>query len=384
MRGALLLLVALGAVGVLVRVIQPARDVEAPIFRTSVVERREVIQTVEATGRLRPRDLAVVMAPVSGRLVSIEVAVRDVVEAGQRLARIEAANLSHDVRRARAAVSAARGGVVEAQATERDAKRGYERAKVLAERGQMSETARDSAATAASRAEAALSVARAKLTEALEVLSAADYAESQLEVRAPRAGVVLEVPSQLGAAVSPAGPVLFTVSAPLDVLRLDASVGEADIGALRVGQAARFEVQAFPKETFEARVEAIGVMAAPGQGVPTYPVTLTVANSEGRLLPGMSAAVRFEVARVPNALAVKDAALRFQPSDASRAPPRSRVFKTEADGALQAIEVTVGISDGVWVEVRPVEARLLEAGDHVAVGYNAGEARGGPGLKIGG
>ncbi|MBK8011936.1 MAG: efflux RND transporter periplasmic adaptor subunit [Deltaproteobacteria bacterium] len=384
MRWALLFLLAIGSIGVLVRAVQPGRDGEAPLYRTSIVERREVIQTVEATGRLRPRDLAVVIAPVAGRLASVEVAVRDVVAAGQRLARIEATNLSHDVRRSRAAVAAARGGVVEAEATLRDAKRVHERSKVLAQRGQMSETARDSAATASSRAEAALTVARAKLAEALEVLSAAEYAETQLEVRAPRGGVVLEVPSQLGAAVSPAGPVLFTVSAPLDVLRLDASVGEADIGALRVGQAARFEVQAFPKETFEARVETIGVMATPGQGVPTYPVTLTVANSDGRLLPGMSAAVRFEVARVPNAIAVKDAALRFQPSDASRVSPRSRVFKMGADGTLEAVDVAVGLSDGVWVEVHPADTSRLNAGDQVAVGYLTGDARSGPGLKIGG
>ena len=198
----------------------------------------------------------------------------------------------------------ARSGAVEA-----DQQRA--RAEKLASRGQLSQADRQAAVGASERAKAAVRVAAAKLKEAQASLRAARFATEQTDIVAPKDGVVLAVPRELGLAVSPAGPVLFTLSASLDVLRLEAAVGEADIGKLAVGQPAEFEVQAYSDRAFKAKVEAIGVVANTGKGAATYTVQLTAPNVDDRLLPGMSAAVRFEVARATDVLAVRDAALAF-------------------------------------------------------------------------
>ena len=360
-----------------------AGDDGGAAFRTATVEQRQIVQTVEATGLLQPRDPMLVVAPVVGRLAEIAVKVRDTVEKGALLARLDARSLAFEVGRAQAGVAAAEGAVAEARAADIEARQQKARATKLANRGQLSKADLQAAVGASDRAKAARQVANAKLSEAQATLRAAQFAASQTDVVAPRNGVVLTVPNELGLAVSPAGPVLFTVSAPLDVLRLEAAVGEADIGALAVGQRAEFEVQAYPRQKFTAAVEAIGVVAKRGKGVATYTVTLTVPNDDGRLLPGMSAAVRFEVARAENVLAVRDAALRFRPSDAAEAPPRSRVFRVDGDGSASPVEVRVGISDGIWAEVT-VQSGQLKAGDPVAVGYVTGGRRATPGLKIGG
>jgi HlyD family secretion protein len=197
--------------------------------------------------------------------------------------------------------------------------------------------------------------------------------------------VVLSVPRRTGAAVSPEGPILFLLSAPLDVLWLEAPVGEADIGRLRVGQASRFEVQAFPGEVLPATIEQIGVLGDVEGSVARYPVRLTAPNPRGRLRPGMSAAVRFAVAEETKALAVREVALRFEPPGAPEAPPRSRVFVRTEPGRLEPVEVEAGISDGVYAVVTPVEDGALEPGDEVAIGLGTLNGHGrGPGLSLGG
>ncbi|MEO1337819.1 MAG: efflux RND transporter periplasmic adaptor subunit, partial [Myxococcota bacterium] len=318
------------------------------LFRTAQVETRAIVQRVEATGRLRPRDPLLVLAPVEGRLAEVLVSARQTVKAGERLARLDARSLAFEVGRAEAGVSAARGALAEAKAADVEAKQQRARAERLAARGQLSQADRQAAVSAADRAKAAVRVATAKLSQAQASLRAARFATEQTDIVAPRDGVILAVPNELGLAVSPRGPVLFTLSSPLEVLGLEASVGEADIGELAVGQPAEFEVQAYPRQKFTANVEAIGVVAKTNKGVATYAVQLTAPNQDGRLLPGMSAAVRFEVARTADVIAVRDAALRFRPVDAQTAAPRSRVFKVDADGQVEEVPVTVGISDGVW------------------------------------
>ena len=358
-------------------------DGGGPLFRTAVVEQRRIVQTVEANGFLRPRAPLLVLSPVQGRLAEVVVEARQKVKKGDLLARLDARSLVFDARRAEAGVAAARGALSEAKVASAEAAQQRARAERLAKRGQVSKADLQKAVSASDRAKAAVRVALDKLSEAKATLTAAQFAEAQTDVSAPKDGVVLTVPEQMGLAVSPAGPVLFTISAPLEVLRLEAAVGEADIGQLAVGQPAEFEVQAYPGRKFSANVEAIGVVAKTSKGVATYAVELNAPNPDGRLLPGMSTAVRFEVARADDALAVRDAALRFAPVEAEAAPPRSRVFKISGDG-LDEVAVKIGITDGIWAEVKSIERGALSAGDAVAVGYATGSPRATPGLKIGG
>ncbi len=356
---------------------------DGPIFRTAAAERRDVVQTVEANGRLRPREPILVVAPVAGRLAHINVRIREKVEQGHLLARLDARSLAFEVGRAEAGVAAAEGALAEAKAAAVEALQQRRRAERLAGRGQLSQADLQAAVSASQRAKAAVRVAAAKLSEAQATLRGAKFAQDQTDVVSPRDGVVLTVPKELGLAVSPAGPVLFTVSAPLSVLRLEAAVGEADIGQLAVGQPAEFEVQAYPGNIFKARVEAIGAVANSDRGVATYPVQLSAPNADGRLLPGMSAAVRFEVARAANVLAVRDSALRFVPVGAKEAPVRSRVFRVR-EGRVDSIAVTTGVTDGVWVEIKTSGDDDLQAGDALAEGYLSGAPREAPGLNLGG
>ena len=86
---------------------------------------------------------------------------------------------------------------------------------------------------------------------------------------------------------------MFLIAADLKKLEIWASVNEADIARVRPDQAAQFTVDAFPGKTFDGRVRQVRLNAQMTQNVVTYTVVVTVDNSNEKLLPYMTANVRF-------------------------------------------------------------------------------------------
>ncbi|HKU38178.1 MAG TPA: efflux RND transporter periplasmic adaptor subunit, partial [Polyangiales bacterium] len=271
--------------------------------------------------------------------------------------------------------------------TARDAARAeLDRVQRLLARGLASSADVEAAQAQTERAEAQLKAASAEKSVAADNVAAAKFGQNLGDIVAPISGIVLVGPENPGAPVSPERGPLFVVAAPLSRMRIDADVSEADIGDLSVGQAATFEVQAFPGRSWNARVERIGLEPKRDGAVVTYPVLLSAENPDAKLLPGMTAAVRIQVAKLDDALAVREAALRFTPEDAPEAPARSRVWVHTGISQLTAVAVKPGLSDGAYTAVTPLVEGSLEPDAQVAVGLLTAaqaESRAQPGVSLG-
>ena len=114
-----------------------------------------------------------------------------------------------------------------------------------------------------------------------------------------------------------------------------------------------------------------------------YPLVLRAKNPEGLLRPGMSARLSIQVATAENVLTVRDAALRFTPEATAEPPSEPRVWVSQDGVKAESVEVTVGLSDGIYTEVRP-RGGTLNAGDTVVIGKLARSAdgSGGPGISL--
>jgi HlyD family secretion protein len=202
-------------------------------------------------------------------------------------------------------------------------------------------------------------------------------------VASPIDGVVLQAPESLGPAPSE-HHALFVVGSGLETLRVDADVAESEVGQLHAGQAAHFSVPAFPGRTFQGRVERTGIDAQRTGAAVRYPVELRADNPGRTLLPGMTATVTIEVDRAVNALAVREAALRFRPEGQSEGTPRRQVWSVNANG-IEAIAVKPGLSDGAFTQVEPEPPALLPVGTRLALGVLTTDAQkaAGPGIKLG-
>jgi HlyD family secretion protein len=189
-------------------------------------------------------------------------------------------------------------------------------------------------------------------------------------------------------AASFSAPVLFVIAQSLTDMQVLADIDEADVGKVREGMLARVSVDAFPGESFEGKVTQIRYSPTEIQGVVTYAAVLAVENAELKLRPGMTATVSVTTAQVEGRPAVKNAALRFKPSDpgsvgapldldvdqrrvyvpageAAEKPaaekPAASAGAGDASGPVAAapeltpLVVRVGISDGVWTALESDE-----------------------------
>ncbi|HVW27428.1 MAG TPA: efflux RND transporter periplasmic adaptor subunit [Polyangiaceae bacterium] len=355
-------------------------------YRVAPVVRRTVVQTVEAQGRLGVASRFEVASPRVGRLVNILVAVGDSVSKDQPLAELDQAPSQASVRGSRAARRAALSRVGEARAALTAARDTRIRTEALASRNVASDADVVNARTAEAKAAATLEAARSDYGVATENVTSAELEMDAGVIRAPASGTVLDAPRWPGMVVGPERGALFVIGTDVSSLRIDAPVAEADIGSIHEGQAAEFTVPAFPGRTFHAQVVDRALEPETTTTGISYRVGLSVANSDRALLPGMSADVRFEVARAEDALAVREAALRFAPENARDAPPRSRVFVTKGGKHPVPVNVVPGVSDAAFTAVTPRGSAALHVGDEVVIGLPPTDdetRRGGPGISLG-
>ncbi len=355
-------------------------------FRTLAVSQRTLVQLVEAAGRVDVRSRIQVPAPIEGQLVAIHVKEGQLVEAGDLLAELDPRAPELALQGARASASAAQGRVAQARAAVSAAEQALTRAGALRAKQLASPVDVSNAESELARARAGLRAAQGEGNVAAQNIAAAKLTSSLSRIVAPRQGVVLRAPEHVGAAVSAQAGPLFVIGEPLSTVRIDASVSETDVHLVRPGQQAEVIVAAAANKSFTGLVERVGIDANRVDGAVLYPIVLLVENPQGYLLPGMTARVRTEVARVENVLAVHEAALRFVPSDADAEPAdsRSRVWRKVGKSQLEPVRVKPGISDGVHTQVTPLEGATLAIGDELAVGLaQPGSGSEAPSISLG-
>jgi HlyD family secretion protein len=110
-------------------------------------------------------------------------------------------------------------------------------------------------------------------------------------------------------------PSLFLIAKDLRRIQVWASVNEADIGNIHSGQVVTFGVDAFPNRVFQGTVNKVRLNATMNQNVVTYTVEVNTDNSDGKLLPYLTANVNFLAGEATNALLVSNSALRWHPQD---------------------------------------------------------------------
>lgn len=354
-------------------------------FRVAPVVRRTVVQTVEAQGKIDVASRYEVPSPRVGRLVAIHVEVGASVTKDEPLAELDQEPSLASVRGTQAARRASSSRIGEARAALAGATDARRRIEELRSRNVASDADVVNARTAEEKAQAVFDAARSDFGVATANLTTAQLQMGEGVIRAPADGTVLDAPRTLGTIVGPERGALFVIGTDLHTLRIDAPVAEADIGSIHPGQPAEFTVPAFPERTFHAVVTDRALSPEQTTTGTSYRVGLNVANSDRTLLPGMSADVRFEVARADNALAVREAALRFAPDGASEASPRSRVFITENGRHPKEVDVVPGVSDAAYTAVTAKIPNGLRVGEEVVIGLPPGreDTHQGPGITLG-
>ena len=225
----------------------------------------------------------------------------------------------------------------------------------------MAQTKVDQSLAAIKGAQAQVEQARANLVSAQTNLN---YAT----IRSPVNGIVISRNVDVGQTVAASlqAPTLFTIAQDLKEMEIHTSVDEADIGRIKLDQPALFTVDAFPGDSFKAKVGQIRNAATTVQNVVTYDVVLEVKNPHLKLKPGMTANVSIITEEKSDVLKVPNAALRFRPPvkeaqekpEAKKTAKGPKVYRIGPRNQLIPVPIQPGISDGQYTEI--VKGQLQE------------------------
>lgn len=378
--------------GVAVKWLLKEKGTTKPEFSVVKAARTNIIQTVTATGALQPVVNVEVGSQISGIIQTLYVDFNSEVKSNQVIAQLDPSTYQ-------ANVSSAEGDLANTEASLELAQVNAKRARDLFQDKLISSSDFDQSVATLHQAEAQVKIKRAALERAKVDLG-------RCTIYAPVDGIVIDRKVDVGqtVAASLSAPVLFQIANDLTKMQINASVAEADVGAVQSGQDVEFSVDAFPYRKFRGTVTQVRNSPITVQNVVTYDTIIAVNNDDLKLKPGMTANVDIIVAQRKQVLAVPNAALRFRPPenlalnaggnagnaaaqrpaagrsggrtggaegrggaagtdpransahDEATRPPRTMYTltvspdkATEAD--LKRISVRLGISDGFWTEV---------------------------------
>jgi HlyD family secretion protein len=372
-----LLLVILSVVlvvGVAIYFLLPQNKTPGLAWRTTMVERGDIITIVTATGSLNADTTVQVGTQVNGTIAKLLVDFNSIVKKGQVIAILDTTFLA-------ASRDDAQANVDKAKAQGDEYNREFLRAKKLYEVDVNTQADYDLALTN-------YQLGKANVESALAQLRRAKINLQYATIKAPISGTVISRNVDVGQTVISSfnTPTLFTIANNLKKMEVQANIDEADIGQIKKGESVTFTVDAYLNEVFKGVVSEIRMQPVIIQNVVNYVVIIEVPNPDLKLMPGMTANINVKIQERKNVLKVPVTALHFTPpaeyfaaqnkNDSIKVAPekKMRVAMPDSVGVVWTLEgesiapvnVVTGISDGTFVEI----SGPLKKGDILVTGMN--------------
>jgi HlyD family secretion protein len=380
-------------------------------FRTVKLEKGEIIEGVNASGALQPFLNVQVGSQISGVVDNLFKDWNDKVAEGEVVCTIDSRRYVAQVDQDKAQLAKAKADVVWKEALLEQAKNDLKRNEILWEKKLIADSDLDGFRANEGSLRGQLADAVAVCSQSQAQLEQDDINLKYCTIYSPVKGVIVSRNVDKGQTVAASfqAPLIFVIANDLRKMQIQASVPEADVGRVLVGQNVPFTVDAYPDHVFDGKVSQIRLQSTTVNNVVTYTVMIDLENPadkhhpDGMLLPGMTANVTFEIAKSSkDSLHVMSTALRFEPplemlepearekaekrgkrsdKDAAAAgshkradSKRGRIYVKNAQNLLHPIPVTVGVTDGVNVEVTPVDEKVtLEEGQEIVIGIQQEE-----------
>jgi len=269
---------------------------KAPEVQTAKVERSEIIQKVNATGKIQPKLQVKISADVSAKIIGMHVKEGDWVEKGDLLLELDSERYIASVESEEANVRSAQANANLVHENVVQTERVYNRAKELVERNLESQATLDSAQAAFQVEQARYQSAIDLVEQARGALKQARDALSKTTIYAPMSGTISDLNKEQGeiAIGSQFQEDVIMVLANLNAMEALVNVDENDIVSITLGQVAEIEVDALPGELLAGSVVEIANSAnVSAQGTTSqkteFEVTIAVDSTKDELRPGMTA-----------------------------------------------------------------------------------------------
>jgi HlyD family secretion protein len=355
-----------------------------PEIQTTKVERAQVIQKVNASGKIQPKTQVNISADISAKITNMDIKEGDWVEKGDLLLELDRERYLASVESAEANVRSVRANANLVQENVVQTERVYKRAKELVERDLESQSVLDSAQAAYQVEVARFQSATNLVEQAQGRLKQAQDDLSRTTIYAPMAGTISDLQKDQGeiAIGSQFQEDVIMVLANLDAMEALVNVDENDIVSIALDQVAEIEVDALFGEKLEGSVVEIANsanIAAPGttEQKTEFEVKIAVQSPTDKLRPGMTASADIVTDTRDEALSIPIQCVTVRTIEQLKAGDENAednftagednfvelVFVVE-DGKVLARQVKTGIQSDELIEI----TEGLAEGDEVVSG----------------
>lgn len=362
---------------------------------TDKAQKRTIVETVSASGKVQPETEVKLSSEVSGEIVELLVKEGDVVKKGQLLSKVRPDILQSGLTRAVASLNSQRASLAstqqqlkQAEASFKNTQARYKRNLELYNKKVISAAEFDAIRAEYEGAKASLESMRQNVigsrfgvAQSSAVVKEAADNLARTTIYAPVDGVVSKLSIELGERVvgtaQMAGTELMRIS-NLSSMEVSVDVNESDINRVSIGDNADIEIDAFQGRKFKGSVTEIAssanVVGSSADQVTNFTVKVRIlpesyaqiGNGQSPFRPGLSATVDIHTATI-SGIAVpiqsvttreekkpeektpgKPAQKQQEEEKKNNAPVKEYVFIYD-DGKVKQAEVTTGIQDDTYI-----------------------------------
>ena len=311
-------------------------------YETEIPFYTSINTNVVATGKLNPEDEIELKPQVTGIVDVIYVEEGDIIQKGDLIAKIRVVPNEQSLVSANSRINSSK-------LSFDNSKRLFNRSKELFSKGVISKQDFENA-------ELSLNQARESLTQAendfkiIKQGSLSGGGSANTNIVAQISGTILEIPVREGNQVIEsnnfnAGTTIATV-ADMSIMIFEGQVDEAEVGKLEEGKDIKVVLGALGEEEFPSKLTFVAPKGIEVNGAVQFKIKATVEIPTSKVRAGYSANAIIEIENKENTLCIKESLIQF-----NRFTEKPFVEIMQEDGSFVKKNISIGISDGISVEV---------------------------------
>ena len=330
---------------------------DMPTVTAELVEKRDIVHKVNASGTIQPEKEVQITSMVSGWITNITVLEGDTVKPGQHL-------ISIDKKQYQAAYDQAFSQVRSSKANLKNIKSQLDRIKTLFSQKLISKQELE-------QIEASYELASSQVEQARAALLSREDELSKTKLVALKYGIVTSLSKEegemaLGGMFNPG--VLMTI-ADLSYMEVLVDVNENDVVTIDVGDTTEIEIDAFPDTLFYGLVSEIAHTAqnlnmGGQQQVTNFKVKVKILNPPEKIRPGMSSTVNIISQTIKNTISIPIQSLVSRPKNFEDLKQDNPEEKNWDDEDYSNVEESI---DVVFILVDDFDGEKVSNGEKYAI-----------------
>lgn len=335
--GGLIFLLIVGSI------VSGKREQPVPIT-TEKAERRTIVESVSATGKVQPETEVKISPEVAGEIIELPVADGMEIKKGDLLVRIRPDSYKALLDQQQATISTAQAVNIQQKAAVEKAEMDYKQAEDLFTKKLISQTEMTAAHSSFEAAKATFESGQHGIEAAEASSSQARDQLSKTSIYSPLSGVVTILNSKLGERVVAtnqfAGTEVMRV-ADLNHMQAVVDVNENDVVHVKLGDSATVTIDAYGDRKFKGVVEQIantGKTTGTGtqEEVTNFEVKIRLDEPKIRLRPGLSCTAEIQTNVVKDVVSVPIQSVTIRTGDSNLSPEEIEQKKALKDAKEQA------------------------------------------------